>query len=305
MVSSFKRSSESRGNERKRFRHVRTDVVKSCLAEGARDRGALGDDLQEECVSAVHARLAAAAIDRVSALVDALSTLAISVITDRRSPRADCLVKDRADRRGEAADLARAERMRGSAGENASPKQGFIGVDIPDAREDLLIEQGGFDRGSSRMKCGAEITGRDAQGVGSQPRPALVEMRARREDPEPAETPRVAEEEMRPVVESPRRVDVVAGPVLRRDGEVKETSGHAQMDTDRPPVGGEDGELLALALQPIDRGVEQQVTASEANRSGTARGSTEPTLGICRHDRDVAPVECGLDDRSADQHRLE
>ncbi len=228
-------------------------------------------------VAAAVAGLAGPAVDPVAELEPAGAAIGVDVIAEGGTAGRDGASKKQAH----AADQGLDRFERNVAGwrmrMQATGMQQFIDVNVAQTRDDVLIEQGGFDRPARPGKPLVQLPGGDGQGIGSEACPALgVEFGGFREGPYPAEASRVGKNKLATIVQLPNDVDMRIGGLWRCGvgladlaWKVAQRPGHAQVEAEawRMAAHGagpgrrftsHQGELLAV---PFDRGdalVQQQ-----------------------------------------------
>ncbi len=228
------------------------------LASRADVRPATPDDEPLDRRPASRARLARALEDlererarcRLAAAPDA------PLAGDRASlALADGLREDGHDRLVEAPDRRRRERLHGLERMDLRPVEDLIRVDVADARDELGVEEHGFDRPAPAAEPLREDLGREA-GLERLGADRGLERRAHLivHDVEPAETARVLEVEVERA-----EMDGEARPLRRRlrGGLDPELPRELQVEDERAPAAEVDEHELPAPSQPADRAVER------------------------------------------------
>ena len=110
-----------------------------------------------------HARFAFTAVSTMLDLEVARFAIGIHVIGDGLSAGGDCQAQNFLQGRVQFAQLGFGQRMGPAARPDMSAEQSFIGIDVPHAVQQLLVEQRGFDRRFAGMEKPSEFLGLDAQ----------------------------------------------------------------------------------------------------------------------------------------------
>ena len=107
------------------------------------------------------------AVDLMGLGGGAFGALGVDVVAEGAAFGGDRRGEDGADRGGESVPVVVHQRGGGGVRVEASEEEGFIGVDVADAGEDVLIEQDRFDGaggvGGSLFDC----VGEDGKGIGA------------------------------------------------------------------------------------------------------------------------------------------
>ncbi len=141
---------------------------------------AYDDLLDQRCADA--AGLALAGVDQVLELEEAGDAVRVDVVGDGGAAELDGAVKHGLKRGVEAAELGAGEAGGLTARADAGASKGLVGVDVADAVEKRLVEQGGLDGGfaaaeesgevgggnGERFLAGAEVRAIDARGTDGQ-----------------------------------------------------------------------------------------------------------------------------------------
>ena len=122
--------------------------------EGAADRGA-----------ANQTGLAGPHIDPVLELEEAGDAVGIDVVRDGGASERDGFPQDLLQGGVELAELEPAEASCHADGADAGTEEALVGVDVADAVQELLIEQGGLDGELAATEEGGEVVGGDGEGL--------------------------------------------------------------------------------------------------------------------------------------------
>ena len=159
---------------------------------------------------------------------------------------------------------------------NAGPMEKLVSVDVAEARDQALIEQGRLDRSARGLEPARQRIGRDRQGIASETPPPLVPQAIPvGERPDAAEAAHVPEYQPRAARDPPGEMGVVRRPfdVL----EEPEETGHPQMQAQAAAAFRNEGELL-----PVARELDHPIPFQEGfGRGGPAddRPPSDPHLG--------------------------
>lgn len=230
----------------------------------------------------------------------------VNVVAQRGPAGADRPVENAPDCRRQRRQLRFVEAMRWGERMKAGAVEGLVGVDVPHARDDRLVEQRGLDAPRRPAERGRQVHGAHAQRIGTETAPLLrQEVGHRRHRGETPEAPRIAEQQrgaLRFSAEEPADVDVIFTWGRLAASKEEQLPGHAEMDDKNGGAAlGDDGELLAAALEPRDAPPTQQHRA-EAARDAAARDRGASAAPRSDHFR--APNFNALN-HAADQARLE
>ena len=113
---------------------------------------AAGDENAANRCAADQARLAGAEVDFVFELEKALLSGRIDIVRNRGTSRGDRLPQYSLDGVAQPLEFLRGQAAGLASRANAGAKQAFIGVNVADSMEKLLIQQCGFDGGSTPAK---------------------------------------------------------------------------------------------------------------------------------------------------------
>ena len=103
------------------------------------------------------ARLARAIVDFMLKLKPTGFTVGIAVIPQRAAAMIDRLLENRFDRAIQRCDLCIGQSVGGDEGMDTGGEEGFIDIDVPQAGDQRLIEQCGFDRPAGSGKLHFEL----------------------------------------------------------------------------------------------------------------------------------------------------
>ena len=143
---------------------------------------------------ACDACLAGAPVDQELALEPARLAADLRVIPEGGAARPDGGGQDRAKPRRQSLGTAGADGAGAPARADPGPEQGLAGVDVPDPRDDALIEQRRLDRGRPPAEDRAQLGTGDVERLGPQlPQPRMCGVRAAGEQVDETEPPRIAE----------------------------------------------------------------------------------------------------------------
>ena len=169
--------------------------------------GSLSDGACLERFAAPDTRETGAAVDGVFVEASGVSR-GVEVVADGGAAGADGGVEDASEFVGEAAGFIVGEFGGGSEGADASGEERFVGVDVADAGDGGLVEEGGLDRSgraelggggagrASRGEGGGELVGGDVEGVGAEAVEVVFEdMVPGGAEPDAAEASGVSEDE--------------------------------------------------------------------------------------------------------------
>ncbi len=113
------------------------------------------------------AGLAGALVDAVFELEEAFDAVGVDVVGDRGAAEADGVVEDLDEGLAELFEFIFGEATGRAAGADAGAEEAFVGVDVADAGEQGLVEQGGLDGELAAAEEGGEGVGRDGEGLGA------------------------------------------------------------------------------------------------------------------------------------------
>ena len=233
--------------------------VDELLAVWTPHRAALTDHLANQAVSARPATFALPAVHVEQVLPTAGFPQAISIIPHGGPAGIDRLFEEVTNRLGEASDRLPIKSIGGGHGVDAGPMEGLVGVDVSDSGEHPLVEEGGLHVPSRCRESGPEIPGLDRSGVGSEAGAIVEEASGGREDHEIAEAARIdASQQQSPALpgsDPPANVFVgnSSGRPAGFDGLHEHPAGHAEPDAESAGTAFDQGQLLPVAIDPIDR----------------------------------------------------
>src|SRR5690606_20136616 len=131
----------------------------SVLAGGAHHGRSLGHPQQNERALALQAGGSGSSVDPMGELGSAGLAVRVAVVSQRAAAGSDGL---------EAGDLIPPEARRDPLRQQGGPVEGLVGVDVADAGEEGLVEEGGLDRAAGAGEGAGELAGRDGEGVGAE-----------------------------------------------------------------------------------------------------------------------------------------
>ncbi len=207
------------------------------------------------------------AVDRVLILECSRLALGISVISEGGAALGDGGLKDLGDGVGETGGLGLGDGVSAPQGGELGLEQGFVDVDVAQAGDEVLVEQGGFEPPPGFAESGVERLRLEGRGIGAQGGDVTCEELGQiGVDVEVAEASRVdaldagmgqAEDEVGVGLGGP---GVCAGGARRRVGVGEDLSGHAQVDRQCGAlVGGGEDELFSVAEDLVERLADQTV----------------------------------------------
>jgi hypothetical protein len=175
------------------------------------------------------AGLAGAGVDAVFELEEASDAVGVDVVGDGGAPELDGVFEDVAEGVAETGELGAGEATGVPTRADAGAEECFVGVDIADAVEERLVEQGGLDGGLATAKEADEVFKGDLEGLFAWAGVAVSGGDlVGGEDGEAAEAAGVDEAELVAAREAEDGVRV------RWDGDLgvgdEEAAGHAEMD---------------------------------------------------------------------------
>jgi len=107
--------------------------------------------------SADEAGLAGAHVDAVFQLEEAADAVGVDVVGDGRPAEFYGVGEDGDERVAEAAEFSAGKQRGQTAGTDAGAEEGLVGVDVPDAVEQGLVEQRGLDGSAAFAEEGDEV----------------------------------------------------------------------------------------------------------------------------------------------------
>lgn len=144
----------------------------AALARWAKDGGPLCEEDSTQRTAASHAGLAGPTVDGVTLLEGPTRAGGVAIVAQRRAAGVDRLGQDLANTCGHAMERLGLEATCRRAWVNSSPEEDLVGVDVPDACDCSLIEQGGLQGATSLAEGIVQLITRDGQGIGSESAPA-------------------------------------------------------------------------------------------------------------------------------------
>ena len=130
-------------------------------------RAAAADDDLADGGGAEAAGLAFAGVDAVLELEEASYAFGVDVVRDGGAAELDGALEDLDERDAESLELGAGDAGGLAAGTDAGAGEGFVGVDIADAVEQGLVEEGGLNGRSAAAEERGEVGGRDDEGFGA------------------------------------------------------------------------------------------------------------------------------------------
>lgn len=158
-----------------------------------------------------------------------------------------------------------------AGGADAGEEEGFVGVDVADTGDGVLIEEEGLDGAGAG---GCEVGGGDGEGIGAELGPGAHERCGVGESPEAAEAARVLEGEAA-FVEVPEGVEVWLGVEVGGVVAPGEAAGHAEVDAEDAAACAEECELLAAAFDGGDAMALEELGGGSAVATVADVGATE------------------------------
>ena len=146
-------------------------------------------DLLDRCLAAL-ARLTLSGVDAVFQLEEAGDTLGVDVVRDRGAAQRNGAGEDVDQGEAQALEVGPSEASGLSSRSDAGPGQGFVCIDVADAMQQRLIEQGGFDGGAAMAKESGKVGRDDGQGFDTRTNIGLLP------NGEPAEAARIDEADL-------------------------------------------------------------------------------------------------------------
>ena len=114
--------------------------------------------------SADQAGLAGAHVDAMLELEEAGHTVGIHVVGDRGTAERDGVPQDVLQGGVEPVELGAGEAAGDAGGADSGVEEALVGVDVADAVEERLVEQGGLDGELAAAEEGREVVGGDGEG---------------------------------------------------------------------------------------------------------------------------------------------
>lgn len=134
--------------------------------------------------------------------------------------------EDALDAARQAGDVGWAERVGGSERMNGGVEEGLIDVNVAQAGDQPLVEQGVLDRSGGAGKAAGEVGGADAQRLGAE---IFIRQAIGPQPEDPSKPPRIAESHFLPT-EGEDQVGMRAGGSVGRGD--AQPAGHAKMDVE-------------------------------------------------------------------------
>jgi len=133
------------------------EIVLSALTLGAK-MGRSPTELNPFNRCATNAAVVASSVvDPGLAAVLTVDALDVAKVAEGGAACANAVFENLNDRAMEFGKLGLADAVAGAGGENAAEEEGFVGVDIADASDEALVEQGVFDRATAFFEAIAQI----------------------------------------------------------------------------------------------------------------------------------------------------
>jgi len=166
-------------------------------------------------------------VDAVLELEEAGHPVGVHVVGDRGAAQSDGFPEDCLEGGVEAAQLVAGEAACHSGRADSGAEEGFVGVDVPNAMEEPLVEQGGLDGEASTTEECCEVLDGDGERLAARALKASLSVGGAIQC-EAAEAAGVHEAEFAARAKVEDRMGVRwDGNIGRRD---KETSSHAEVD---------------------------------------------------------------------------
>ena len=166
-------------------------------------------------------------VDAVLELEEAGHPVGVHVVGDRGAAQSDGFPEDCLEGGVEAAQLVAGEAACHSDRADSGAEEGLVGVDVPNAVEEPLVEQGGLDGEASTTEEGGEVLDGDGEGLAARALKASLSVGGEIQR-EAAEAAGVHEAKFTARAKVEDRVSV------RWDGDIgrgdKQTSSHAEVD---------------------------------------------------------------------------
>lgn len=210
-------------------------------------------------VSATPARLSAPAVHAKELLTFAGPAFSILVIADRRASGIRCPAEQAANLRRETTDGLATEKARRGRGVDSGGEERLVGVDVADAGKHRLVEKRDLDRPAGAREVASQIRGPDRGGVGAEPGTVGLERLRGLEDHQIAEPAGVdrSQQPRRATGSSDDPTDVFVGNTVRwsRFAQLgdEQSSGHAEAHAKSPRSPLDQGELLPVPIDAVDR----------------------------------------------------
>jgi SAM-dependent methyltransferase len=213
------------------------------LAPRAVPRATTADPRLRDRRSAARALLAVASVDAELLLHRAGRAVGCPVVAQRRALALDARSQRCTDGASEPCDLGGGEFVRRAQGAHPRPPERLVGVDVPEAGDDSLVEEDGLERRPPACQLRAEPARREARAERLRAvlgREVGLELGVLEDEPR-SESPHVAIDEPRAVVERDH------GALVRQRREA-EAPGHPQVDEECEPALEAQKQVLASTL---------------------------------------------------------
>ena len=155
--------------------------------------------------------------------------------------------------------------------------EGLVNVDVPEASDQGLVEEGGLDHSASAPQAFGKGPGPDIEGIRTQPGPEpcleVLGVPGREQTPEPPGIDEVQLEPFRTPDQFPGGVSVVGGGVIGRLED--QSAGHAEPDHKSPSTSGCDVELFPLPFNIPDRGIPEHPVRDVPATTATSGGGSQ------------------------------
>src|SRR5688572_24179997 len=155
-------------------------------------RAAGEDDALDRCFAA-GAGFTFAVVDAVEALEGAGVAVGVHVVAERAAAVSDRAAEDLLDGASQVRHLLAREVAGEGEGVDLRNVERFIYIDVAEAGEESLVEQGGFDRTFRARELVGELPGADEEGLGAE---VFFGVGGTGEAPDAAEAARVAEAQL-------------------------------------------------------------------------------------------------------------
>jgi hypothetical protein len=130
-------------------------------------RAALRHQRATDGRAAHHTRLTGALVDAMFELKESATAFGVDVIGDGGAALFDGLGEHFDDGLVQFPDAFGAQARANGQGMNAGAEEGFIGIDIADAADEMLIEQDGLDAGFAALEARAKFSESHLQRFGA------------------------------------------------------------------------------------------------------------------------------------------
>ncbi len=129
--------------------------------------GATAKDYTLNWSFAARTGLALAGVDAVEELEAAFFAVGVDVVAQGAAAMVDGAAENQLDGAVEAEDLVASQSVAGDRGVDSAVEEGFIGVDVADAGDEALVEEGGFNDAAGFGKALGELGGADCERFGA------------------------------------------------------------------------------------------------------------------------------------------